>query len=207
VRFYDSAPLAKHMALIGEFERAAQPWRMAAYSYLNEAIATAAQILVEQRLRPRKELDEWIANGRNVYSQPWVAALGKAATPLLEQSLRDRRSLFDGFAGRYLAAVGERLGERVSHPHFLLASRVVVYSDESLYPAYRMFRERVPSILHAAGRESLEKYPNLPVVLLTRDGERSTWERRIGTRALTVLSGETAADVERAVEKFALSPC
>ena len=204
--FYDSAPFSKHAGLIDSFHREAQPWRMAAYSYLNEAVATAAQILIEQRLRPRADFDVWIANGRNVYSQPWVAALGKATWPVLEQSLRERRTLFDGFAERYLLAAGEGLGERVSHPHFLLASRVVIYGDESLRPAYGMFRERVPSILHAGGLESMEKYPKLPVVLLTLDGERAEMERRIGGRAVTVLAGATAVEVERAVEQFALEP-
>jgi hypothetical protein len=40
--FYDRAPLERHLALMNEFRALPQPWRMSAYSYLNEAVATAA---------------------------------------------------------------------------------------------------------------------------------------------------------------------
>lgn len=205
--FYDRAPLERHMGLIAEFEAATPAWRMAAYSYLNEAVATAAQVLVERRLRTGADFGRWTASRRNVYSQPWVAALGLASYPLLERCLEGQCGLFHGFAGRYLAAAETALGERVAHPHFLLASRVVLTAGDELRAASRLFRERVPSIMHATGWEQLARFPGLPVVVLARDGEQAPMLERIGPgRNVTVLTGKTAEAVEQEVGRFAMRP-
>lgn len=204
--FYDAAPTERHRALIDEFRAQKGPeWRMAAYSYLNEAVATAAQILVEKRMRTPEAFDRWVRNPRNVYSQPWVAAVGTAAFPVLERCLAGECTLFSGFAPRYLKAVAAGLGERAAHPHFLLASRVLVMSDARLTAAGRLFRERVPSIMHANGWENLERFPEVPVVVLTLDGEEQETMRRVDGRQLYRIRGRTAAEVEQAVAAFALA--
>lgn len=203
--FYDRAPLDQHLQLIAEFQSARPVWRMAAYSYLNEAVATAAQVLVERRLRTDADFVQWAANPRNVYAQPWVAALGIASYPLLERCLDGGCGLFTGFAGRYLAAAEAALGERVAHPHFLLASRIVLTGDDELRGASRLFRERVPSIMHATGWEQLARFPTVPVVVLAREGEQAPMLERIGPgRAVTVFAAPTVEAVERAVERFAM---
>jgi hypothetical protein len=205
--FYDRAPLARHMGLMEEFRAAGPAWRMAAYSYLNEAVATAAGVLVERRLRPDAEFVRWSANPRNVYGQPWIAALGAAAYPLVERCLGGGCGLFTGFAGRYLAAAEKALGARVRHPHFRLASRILVFGDGALVGASRLFRERVPSIMHATGWEQLARFPELPVVMLALEGEQGRMLKRIGPgRDVTVLIGPTAEAVEREVERFAMRP-
>jgi hypothetical protein len=205
--FYDRAPLARHLGLLAEFEGLGPAWRMAAYSYLNEAVATAAGVLVEKRLRTEAGFAAWAGNPRNVYGQPWIAALGMAAYPLVERCLGGGCGLFQGFAGRYVAAVEAALGPRVGHAHFRLASRVLVFGDGRLRGAARVFRERVPSILHATGWEQLERYPALPVVMLALEGEQEKLLKRIGPgRDVTVLIGPTAEAVEDAVERFARRP-
>jgi len=206
--FYDRAPLARHMGLMEEFRGLEPEWRMAAYSYLNEAVATAAGVLVERRLRTDAEFIRWAANPRNVYGQPWISALGTATYPLVERCLGGECGLFSGgFAGRYLAAVDGALGTRVRHPHFRLASRILVLGNGALAGASRLFRERVPSIMHATGWEQLARFPELPVVMLAVEGEQAEMLRRIGPgRDVTVLIGPTAAAVEQEVERFALPP-
>ncbi|HEU0124495.1 MAG TPA: hypothetical protein VFQ91_28450 [Bryobacteraceae bacterium] len=205
--FYDRAPQARQLALLEEFRRSGRPWKMSAYSYLNEAVATAAGILVERRLRNDADFVEWSAKPRNVYGQPWIAALGMATYPILERRLPDGKGLFAGFAEPYLAAVGESLGGRTNHPHFRMASRVVVFRNGTLRGANRLFRERVPSIMHATGWDQLARFPELPVVALAIDGEQESLLARIGPgRDVTVIMGETAAAVEEAVERFAMRP-
>ncbi|MFN0105551.1 MAG: hypothetical protein ACKV2U_26125 [Bryobacteraceae bacterium] len=205
--FYDRAPLARHMGLMEEFRGLAPAWRMSAYSYLNEAVATAAGILVERRLRSDTEFSRWAANPRNVYAQPWIAALGAAAYPLVERCLEGGCGLFSGFAGRYVAAADAALGARARHPHFRLASRILVVNNGPLRQASRLFRERVPSIMHATGWDQLARFPELPVVMLALEGEQAGMLERIGPgRDVTVLIGPTAEAVERAVERFAMQP-
>lgn len=205
--FYDTAPLARHLGLIQEFRRLRPAWRMAAYSYLNEAVATAAGVLVERRLRSDAEFVRWSANPRNLYGQPWIAALGASTYPLVESCLGGGCGLFTGFAARYVEASAAALGDRVSHPHFLLASRVLLVGDGALRGASRLFRERVPSIMHATGWEQLSRFPELPVVLLTMEEGRAGLLNRIGPgRDVTVLTGATAEAVEQAVERFAMQP-
>ncbi len=205
--FYDRAPLERHLGLMEEFRGLAPPWRMAAYSYLNEAVATAAGILVERRLRGDTDFVGWTANPRNVYSQPWIAALGLASYPLVERCLDGSCGLFRGFAARYVAAAEAALGTRVKHPHFRLASRILVLDNGALRGASRLFRERVPSIMHATGWEQLARFPELPVVMLALEGEQARMLERIGPgRDVTVLIGPNAAAVEEAVERFARRP-
>lgn len=205
--FYDRAPLGRHLGLIDEFRGLRPPWRMAAYSYLNEAVATAAGILVERRLRTDADFVRWVATPSNIYGQPWIAALGTAAYPLVERCLGGGCGLFSGFAGRYLEAAGAALGPRVTHPHFRLASRILLADNPALRTASRMFRDRVPSIMHANGWDQLERFPEVPVVLMALDGEQAGMLRRIGPgRDVTVMIGATAEVVEREVERFAAQP-
>mgnify|MGYP001545298891 CR=1 FL=1 len=63
-------------------------------------MATAAGVLVERRLRSDAEFVRWSANPRNVYGQPWIAALGVATYPLVERCLGGGCGLFAGFAAR-----------------------------------------------------------------------------------------------------------
>jgi len=205
--FYDRAPLPRHLGLMDEFRAAKPEWRMAAYSYLNEAVATAAGILVERRLRTDAEFVRWSANARNVYSQPWISALGTASYPIVEKCLTGSCGLFNGFTASYLAAVGHALGARVRHPHFRLASRILVFGNSMLLEASRRFRERVPSIMHATGWEQLTRFPELPIVMLALEGEQQSLLERIGPgRDVTVLIGPNAKAVEQEVERFALRP-
>jgi hypothetical protein len=140
-----------------------------------------------------------------VYGQPWIAALGTAAYPLVERCLGGGCTLFAGFAGRYVGAAEAALGSRTGHGHFRLASRVLVFGSASLRGASRLFRERVPSIMHATGFEQLARFPEVPVVLLALEGEQAGLLQRIGPgRDVTVIVGPTAVDVEKAVARFAL---
>lgn len=203
--FYDRAPLARHMGLMDEFRALEPAWRMSAYSYLNEAVATAAGVMVERRLRTEAGFAAWVAQPDNVYGQPWIAALGTATYPLVERCLGGECGLFTGFAGRYVTAAEAALGNKVRHAHFRLASRILLFGDPSLRGASRLFRDRVPSIMHATGFEQLARFPEVPVVLLALEGEQAALLQKIGPgRDVTLIVGPTALDVEKAVARFAL---
>jgi len=61
--------------------------------------------------------------------------------------------------------------------------------------------------MHATGWEQLERFTELPVVILTLPPTEEDAIRRVGAgRAVTVIRGDTPAEVERAVERFALQP-
>lgn len=203
--FYDSAPEVMHLGLMKEFQEMKQPWRLAAYSYLNEALATAAGILVEQRLRAKDSFAAWIANPMTVYSQPWVAATGIATYELLSEQIS--KGLFNGFAQPYMERVEQSLGARTAHPHFLLASRVIVVSSPRLRRASDLFRSRVPAITNATSWESVSRFYETPVVALGLNEELSGMLERIGPgRPVTQITGSTPVEVEDKVERFALQP-
>jgi hypothetical protein len=137
---YDRAPVQKQLALIRECVESGQPSAAGLYTYLNEAVAVAAQSLhasktVETRLttspfeKPARD-DE--------YHHPYVAPLGAAASPLVKEAMRAKRTLFQGFAARYLTAGTAALREKVREPQFVLAQvgLVVPENGDNLRTAY-----------------------------------------------------------------------
>ena len=130
---YDCAPAERHRALIDQFAQSGSPQASALYTYLNEAVAVAAQAVQEPAAmgtvgfqstgtvifqsagaRMQTKKDEG-------YRHPYIAPLGAAVVPLVKEAVERKRTLFDGFATRYITAGTAALKPRLTEPQFTLA--------------------------------------------------------------------------------------
>lgn len=169
--FYDFAPVADHLRLIQRFAGRPEPYSMAAYSLLNEAIATGVQLLVEKRMRTADDLAKFLAADANIYDDPFIAKCGRATAPLVEQWLANRGTLFDdAFVAAYLGAVGKALGELRESPRLLLSSRALIHG-----PAGKAARDEwnrtVRGIMTADSWKTLRRYPDLGGVVFATKGD------------------------------------
>ena len=121
---YDRAPAEKHRALITQFVQSESVQAPALYTYLNEAIAVAAQALYEPSPAvtfQARSAGSYTTTKDEGYRHPYVAPLGAAATLLVRDAVERKKSLFDGFVTRYMVAGTAALKEKAREPQFLLA--------------------------------------------------------------------------------------
>jgi hypothetical protein len=131
---YDCAPAERHRSLIDQFVQSGSPHASGLYTYLNEAVAVAAQALqqpaalgtVSAQSAGTAIFQSTGARGLQArkdegYRHPYVAPLGAAIVPLVKEAVERRRTLFDGFAARYIAAGTAALKGKVTEPQFTLA--------------------------------------------------------------------------------------
>jgi len=152
--FYDSAPAARHQSLMSQFVAAgSQP---AFYTFLNEAVATAVQLLVYER------------NGitdDDPYHHPYIPRLGRSTLPLIKEALANRGTLFDGFAISYIRAGAAELKEQVTGPKFILAAAGVLSSEKN-HKAFEMFFERIQPNFYLSTEKEWLLFPGLNAVRL-----------------------------------------
>src|SRR6202000_772813 len=101
------------------------------YMYLNEAMATAVELVFSGR------------NGRTVeepYTDAYIRRRGKAVVPLLRTALAQRKSLYDGFTAPYLAASRAALGEESDGVQFRYSCMALLGTEE----LRNYFLERLP---------------------------------------------------------------
>ena len=126
--FYDSARRGRHIHLVESFDQRPEPFSLAAYSILNEALATAVQLLAEKHLRPPSDYAKFIADDDNVYFDPFISKVGRALAPIVEDWIAANKNIFQpDFADAYLPAVAAALGPLRESPRFLLSSRVLIH--------------------------------------------------------------------------------
>ena len=121
---YDCAPAEKHRALMTQFVQSGSAQAAGLYTYLNEAIAVAAQALYQPSsslISQARASGSYVTRKDEGYRHPYVAPLGTAATPLVRDTVDRKRSLFDGFVARYIAGGTVALKEKAREPQFLLA--------------------------------------------------------------------------------------
>ena len=123
---YQLAPSARKDALMRQFVEAEDASGQAFYMYLNEAPATAVEIL--QAERQRQALDE-------PYTDPYIPRLAKAVLPILRVALAKRETLYDGFARPYLAAARAELGDDADGLQFRF-SVVALLSEPDVEAAF-----------------------------------------------------------------------
>lgn len=169
--FYDSAPVEKHTALVRTFLEAPEPHSMGLYTYLNEAIATAVGILVDARVQTPQRLVGHLADDRRVSLDRTAAKLAIGIYLNLEKHLRQRRTLFDGFAPIYIASGCKALGDFALGPQLELASRTIIVRNPRALPAMNEFVKRVHAITTLAGRRPLIEYQQLSGVVFLLTGE------------------------------------
>jgi hypothetical protein len=152
---YEQAPQPRKDALMQQFvdsgDAAAQPL----YLYLNEAMATAVELLLAER------------NGKTIeepYTELYIPRLAKAALPLLRTALQDRKTLYDGFTAPYLAAGRAALGAEADGLQFRY-SCVALLADPDVRNA---FLDRLPLRYFVDSRETWDRYSHLDGILILR---------------------------------------
>ena len=156
--FYDSAPAARHLSLMNQFVAAESPQSF--YAFLNEALATAVQLLVYER----KGITD-----NDPYHHPYIPRLGRSTMPLLKDALANNRTLFEGFAGPYVRAGAAELKEETTNPKFVLSATAVLASEKNR-KAFDMFFRRLQPNFYLTTEEEWMLFTRLNAVrLLTYD--------------------------------------
>lgn len=213
---YDSAPPEKHLQLVREFAQMRGTSLSGLYTYLNEAIAVAAQGLYSERAREQSGEEE-------SYKHPYVEPLGVATTPLLKEAIARKRTLFSGFAKLYVAAGTAALGDKLLEPQFVLSQVLLLLTDDDLAAAYYMSMFPQASARFRTNAE-VEAFPDVNVVSFVRYEELETLAAQIpnlsslrahkgfvyvvkrGVRAnIYVLAGRDTDALVRVITKLAAS--
>jgi hypothetical protein len=167
--FYDFARRGDHTRLVERFVESPESYSMAAYSVLNEALAVSFQLLAEKRLRPPADYGKFISDDDNVYFDLFIAKVGRATAPLVEEWIAAKKSIFDdGFVDAYLRAAGAALGSLRESPRFLLSTRVLIHGPAGKR-AKDEFNQAVRGIVGQDEWSDLKASPSLGgVVFLTQ---------------------------------------
>lgn len=212
---YDHAPIERHRGLVAQFLDAGQIHSVAHYVLLNEAVATASQLIAFERLGVEM---------KNFYSDPFIPRLALTTQPLLAAALTERSTLYSGFAERYMRAADAELGSEVLRPQYMLLGVGVLGVDRHPDAAEAYF-DLIPPRSIATSDESGEAFPEFPevnVVELLTHGELgpekelfqadiSAAQRRgfvyspppTSKRRVYLISGRSEEDLVEAVRRFA----
>ncbi len=195
--FYDLAPRVKHLRLIEAFVQRPEPYSMAAYSVLNEAVAASVQMLGEKRQRSPDEYAKYIAKDENVYFDPFISKIARATIPLIEERIASGQSIFDeGFAGAYLRGVNAALELLVESPRFLLSSRVLI-AWAGGKQAKDEFQRQVRGIVAQDSWHDLKASPNLSGVVFVTQADLNRLSRNAGVLPAKVVAAVTRAAQDR----------
>ena len=152
---YEQAPQDRKDALMRQFVESKDASAHPLYVYLNEALATAVELLLAER--NAKTLDD-------PYTDPYIPRLGRAVVPLLRAALEKRQTLYDGFTGSYLAAAREALGEDADRLLFRY-SCVALLGDEDVWKG---FLHHVPLLYFVTGQQGWSRFARLDGILILR---------------------------------------
>ena len=170
-QFYDFARLSDHKRLVQRFVERPEPYSLAAYSVLNEALAAAVQLQAEKKLRSPGDYANFAAGDDNVYFDPFIAKAGRAIVPIVEERIAARKSVFDnGFVDAYLKAASAALGPLIESPRFLLSSRVLV-NWSSGKRAKDEFNNSVRGMVGLDEWKGFKTSPNLGGVIFLTQGD------------------------------------
>lgn len=172
---YDRAPVDKHRALITQFVQSGSPHAPGLYTYLNEAVAVAAQAVYGPApsfatINPQtKSVVVFEKTRDDGYRHPYVAPLGAAAVPLVRDAISRKGTLFDGFAARYITAGTARLNEKVIEPQFALAQVGLRLPDrgDSIRATWLEVMFPHASAQFADDQEA-DAFPDLPIARFVR---------------------------------------
>ena len=152
---YAQAPQARKDALMQQFVDSGDASAHPLYLYLNEAMATAVELLFAER------------NGKTIeepYTELYIPRLAKAALTLLRDALETRRTLYSGFTAPYLAAGRAALGAEADGLQFRY-SCVALLADPDVRKA---FLDRLPLRYFVDSRETWDRYSRLDGILILR---------------------------------------
>jgi hypothetical protein len=161
---YELAPAEKKVALMRTFVDSRDPAAQGLYMYLNEAVATAVQLLLLER------------NGQHdddPYRNRYIPRLAAATLPLLRDALRQHTTLFGDFAAQYLAAGRKALGEDTDSLAFRFSSPALLGEDE----LRSAFREGTSLIFVATSEADRAKFARLHVVRVMTYNQAGSTDR------------------------------
>ncbi len=165
---YDRGPHERHRELVAQFIQAAPPHSMSHYVLLNEAIATALQLIVFDRLQIQME---------NYYADFLVRTAAQSTKPILEMALSTGSSLYDGFSDHFIQAADAAFGGLVRSPQFLLVGAAVLGMEN--YPkASEAYLRRVPPRSLVISEDAVRAFPETHVVRLLRHGDLKSLQSR-----------------------------
>jgi hypothetical protein len=163
--FYDSAPTERHIELMNQFVNSTEPTAQSYYEFLNEAIATGAQLLLLERNGIKED---------DPYHDPFIPRLAKSIVPELKDALQKKTTLFNGFHANYLRAGSAELGAEAKSAHFWLQSTGILTSEKNKV-LETDFREQVRPRFTVTREDELKQFSNLNAVrLMTYDELPST---------------------------------
>lgn len=148
---YDAASPVKKRSLMDEFVTSSDAAAQGLYMYLNEAVATAVQLLILER------------NGRrddDPYHDRYIPRLAFQTLPLLRDALSRRGTLFHGFAALYLAAGRRALGNEADSLAFRFSTPAVL-GEPDLQSA---FLEVFAPHWVVTGENDARRFPHVRVV-------------------------------------------
>ena len=154
--FYDSAPMERHLSLMNQFLVSSQPGAQSFYLYLNEAVATAVQLLVLERAGQKDD---------DPYRQRYIPRLARSTAPLLKQMLSSGGTLYDGFVDPYLRAGAMELKGEVTGPLFVL-SVAAVLTSKSNEAAAQQFYDQFTPIFNVNTEKEWRLFSNLNAIRL-----------------------------------------
>ncbi len=127
--FYESAGTGERRKLINAFAAAAEPYSLAAYGLLNEALATAlGQGLVSRLVMPPADFKRYFEGKDTLYAESEVNDAAKALVDPVDEALSRGTRLTDAsFVEEYLRAVSAGLGPRLSSPRVWFRSCALVF--------------------------------------------------------------------------------
>ena len=212
---YDNGPLSRHQGLVEQFLEAEQAHSMAHYVLLNEAIATASQLIAFERLGV--EMDDF-------YSDSFIPRVARSTEPLLRAALAEGSTLYSRFAEQYMVAADAELDEEAFSPQYMLLG-VGLLGAERYPEAAEAYLKLIPPRSLGTPDESDEafaEFPEVNVVRLLTHGElgsekelfpadSSNAQRRgfvyspppTSKQRVYLISGESEGDLVEAVRKFA----
>lgn len=150
---YELAPSARKLVLMRQFVDSSDAASQPLYMYLNEAVASGVQQLLQERNGKKGEVS---------YHELFIPRLSQAAAPLIRQAIERKTSLFDGFAGPYIDAGRRVLGADADKARFKFSSAALLGSK----PLRALFLEQFPLLSSVDSKEDHALFAELNEVRL-----------------------------------------
>jgi hypothetical protein len=159
---YDRSPTSRLTALMDQFATIDTPQASGFYALLNEALATAVQLLAIERLDRGVGIDT--TNDRDAYRHAFIPRAGRAALRALKESIAAGSTLYRGFVPSYTREVRLELGDDVNRPGFLLSAVALLPAEKTGDAASTFHAELQP--INVVGGDSWRRHSRLDVVFL-----------------------------------------
>jgi hypothetical protein len=217
---YDGSPQTRLVELANRFVQTGAPQGSAFHALMNEALATAVQLLAAEQLGvvQRRNRDEG-----DLYRHAWITRAARGAVRVLETSLGNGATLYDGFVEAYVRETTRELGDEVNRPSFVL-SAVAILPTEHAGAASTLLQQELQPV-NGAATDEWRQYPRLDLVfLMTNDllkafaesypevvafGERRGFaykSQRPGGGGVFILSGRDGSALVEVARAFAGLP-